>query len=69
MVSPEVTTFVESARRFADFIHSAGKLSLTERLAKAREQLLELYSAGTVLPSVEPPEGVEAGPSPDAPAD
>ena len=66
MVSTNVTRFVESARLFSDFIRVAETLSLGERL-QAREVLLQLYSAGALLPQVEPPEGVEAGPTPEVP--
>jgi len=40
---------------------------LDKRLAGARKRLLDLYEAGSALPYVEPPEGVEAGPSPEPP--
>ncbi len=64
---PEVTAFVEQARRFCEFIERAGDLALDLRLAAARERLLLLYQAGLQLPNVDPPEDVDAGPSPARP--
>jgi hypothetical protein len=64
LLSPEVAAFVDQARQFCDFIEKAQGYSLEKRLSGARQRLLELYDAGTALPHVEPPEGVEAGPNP-----
>ena len=63
----DVCEFVLQARQFCDFVANCSALPLTGRLAAARIRLLELYRAGAALPSVEPPAGIEAGPSPDSP--
>jgi hypothetical protein len=51
--SPDVAAFVRAASAFCAFIESAHELSLEERLARARETLLALYSAATRLPKSE----------------
>jgi hypothetical protein len=65
--TPEVAAFVDQARQFCDFIEKASSFSLEKRLTSARQRLLELYERGSALPHVEPPEGIEAGPSPEPP--
>jgi hypothetical protein len=65
--SPEVLAFAQQARQFCQFVEHADGSSLADRLANARLRLLELYRAGSMLPSVDPPDGVEAGPSPETP--
>jgi hypothetical protein len=65
--APEVDGFVAEARRFCAFIEHAAELHLAKRLATARMHVVSLYEAALALPAVEPPPGVEAGPSPDRP--
>jgi hypothetical protein len=65
--SPEVCAFVDQARQFCDFIEKANEWPRGERLSGVRSRLLALYEAGTSLPDVEPPDGFDAGPSPDPP--
>ncbi|HEY4179503.1 MAG TPA: DUF5063 domain-containing protein [Kofleriaceae bacterium] len=67
--SPEVAAFVDQARQFCDLVEKAREYSLAERLAAFRHRLLELYASGSTLPVVNPPEGIEAGPSRDRPKD
>jgi hypothetical protein len=59
--------FANHARQFCDFVEHASASSLVERLTEARVRLSGLYEAGCALPCIEPPEGVEAGASPDEP--
>lgn len=63
----ETAAFVDQAHQFCDFVKRASTLPLTERLTQARLRLLELYKAGSGLPLVEPPEGIDAGPNPPRP--
>lgn len=63
--SPEVAAFVDQARQFCDFVEKANEHTLKKRLSAARDRLLELYKAGSKLPHVEPPDGIEAGPTPE----
>jgi hypothetical protein len=63
----EVAAFVVQAQQFCEFIVKASTFSLAERLAIARQRLLELYEAGCALPHVEPPTAFDAGPNPAAP--
>lgn len=63
----EASAFVDQAHPYCDFIERAVDFPLPERLREARLRLLDLYRAGCVLPTVEPPEGFEAGPSPARP--
>lgn len=65
--SADVCEFVLQARQYCDFVATCSARPLPERLAAARMRLLELYRAGTALPRLEPPDGIEAGPSPDSP--
>ncbi len=65
--TPEVAVFVNEARQFCEFVRKAAGYSLPQRLVAARQRLLSLYDAGTRLPDVEPPTGVEAGPNPGTP--
>lgn len=65
--SPEIAAFVDQARQFCEFVEKAGECSLDKRLIAARQRLLELYEAGSKLPHVEPPDGVEAGPTREPP--
>lgn len=65
--SRAVAAFVVETHQFCDFIGRASSLRLFERLRHARLRLLALYEAGCMLPSVEPPEGFDAGPSPAGP--
>ncbi len=65
--TPEVLAFVDQARQFCDFIEKAGDSPLLARLCGAQQRLLELYRAGSALPHVEPPEGIDAGPNPERP--
>lgn len=67
--TPAVATFVWSAREFCAFSQEAGKLSLEERMRRARHCLLPLYTAALSLPSVEPAARAESRPSPEAPSD
>jgi hypothetical protein len=60
---PDVTAFVAAARAYCTYVETGAALSLTERLAQAREHLLVLYRAGTRLPEVEPPDGDDPEPS------
>lgn len=65
--SPEVAVFVDQVWQFCEFVEKANEYSRDDRLAATRQRLLELYEAGSRLPAVEPPEGIEAGPSPERP--
>lgn len=65
--SPEVAAFVDQARQFCDFVDKASECSLDKRLVAARQRLLELYEAGSKLPQLEPPDGVDAGPTREPP--
>ena len=65
--SPEVAVFVDQAWQFCEFVEKANQYARDERLVAARQRLLEVYEAGSKLPQVEPPEGIEAGPSPERP--
>lgn len=65
--TPDVASFVAEARQFCDFMRKAPGVPLAKRLAAARQRLLSLYDAGSRLPHVEPPAGVDAGPNPGAP--
>jgi len=58
--TPAVDAFVDQARLFCAFVERSSGLSLRERLLEARQRLLGLYTAGSVLPVVEPPEGIDA---------
>lgn len=66
--SRAVAAFVVEAHQFCDFIGRASSLDLVERLRHARMRLLALYEAGCMLPTVEPPEGFDAGPRAETPA-
>lgn len=66
--SPEVAAFVLEARQFSAFIEQASGQPLEQRLVGARERLLALYEAATRLPDVEPPDGIDAGPTPARPS-
>jgi hypothetical protein len=61
--TPEELVFVNQARQFCDFIERASGLSLSARLSGLRQRLLDLSRAGSALPQVEPPDGVDAGPT------
>ncbi len=63
----ETAAFVDQAHQFCDFIERASAFPLVDRLTAARVRLLALYQAGCALPQLEPPEGFDAGPSPDRP--
>jgi len=65
--SPEVAMFVAQARQFCELVEKASEYARDTRIAAARQRLLELYEAGSNLPQVQPPEGIEAGPSPERP--
>ncbi len=65
--TPEVLAFVDQARQFCAFVEQASDHPLRERLASARQRLLDLYQAGWVLPRVEPPIGLEAEPNCEPP--
>ena len=67
VTASEVASFVVLAQRFCEFVEGAADLPMNQRLAMARNHLLDLYIAGTRLPFVEPPEAVNAGPSPESP--
>ncbi|HVH47991.1 MAG TPA: DUF5063 domain-containing protein [Labilithrix sp.] len=51
--TPAVAAFVRAAYDFCAFVETSDKLTLPDRIASAREQLLVLYAAGAKLPSVE----------------
>jgi hypothetical protein len=63
----ETAAFANQAHQFCDFIEHASARPLHERLQMARLRLIELYAAGCTLPLVEPPDDLEAGPSPGTP--
>jgi hypothetical protein len=64
--TPEVAVFVAQAMQFCDFVENAAGSSLRTRLFGARQRLLELYAAASVLPQVEPQDDKVARPSPAA---
>jgi len=66
--TPAVARFVRHAWQFCDFVEKAHLKPLAVRIELARRCLLELYAGGLELPQVVPPEGIEAGPSPEPPA-
>ncbi|MCB9616655.1 MAG: DUF5063 domain-containing protein, partial [Sandaracinus sp.] len=66
-MDPAVVTFADEARSYCAFIEHAVELDVERRLAMARMHLLRLYQAALALPEVEPPDDVDAGPSPERP--
>ena len=66
-MDPAVVTFADEARSYCAFIEHAVELDVGRRLAMARMHLLRLYQAALALPEVEPPDDVDAGPSPERP--
>jgi hypothetical protein len=63
-----VDEFVAAARRYCGFIEGGAMLQVAERLAAARTHVLHSYQAALALPDVEPPDGIEARPSPPRPS-
>lgn len=66
-LTPEVLAFVDQARHLCHFVETAHAQPLLSRLLGARQRLLELYRAAVMLPNVEPPDGIDAGPDPERP--
>jgi hypothetical protein len=64
---PDVIAFVDAARAYRAYVEGAAALPLLDRLVQARERLLVLYHAGSRLPDVESPDGVEATRGDDRP--
>jgi len=65
--SPDVAVFVDQARQFCELTDKANEYAQDKRLAAVRQRLLELYEAGSNLPEVEAPQGIDADESPEAP--